>query len=594
MENKNAVLGVENSLTSQYWAAREASPELVSEIIRQTYLPEVVARLLAIRGVNPEDVQFFLEPTFKEHLPDPYILKDMEKAVKRIVKAIRSNEKIGIFGDYDVDGATSSAVLSQFLDDISDCDIQTRIPERSEGYGPTIQAMKDFVAADVSLIITVDNGTTAFEALEPIAEQGTDILVVDHHEPDVVLPKVCAVVNPKRLDEPVNNPCRHMAAVGVVFMLIVAINRLLREKGWYDDGRKEPDLMRWLDMVALGTVCDVVQLRGLNRLFVKSGLSHMARRENKGLCVLSDISRIKEKPSAYHLGFVIGPRLNACGRIGKADLGLKLLCAKDEAEATDIAKKLDELNVIRRQMCEEIYKQALMLVESKDKAESIIFVHGKDWHAGVIGIIAGRMKERYKVPALVMSVEGETTRGSGRSVAGMDLGAAVLAAKEKGILIYGGGHAMAAGFTIKTDRLDEFKDFLIDYFKTHQPKEEKDNAYLIDSIVDIGAVSWSLVEKLTAMEPFGEGNPEPRFALADVAVASAYPVGSGHITCSFIGRNGRSRLRGIAFRAADSILGTTLLNHKGALFHIAGYIRPDTYRGEGNVQFIIEDIAIAN
>lgn len=375
-------------------------------------------------------------------------------------------------------------------------------------------------------------------------------------------------------------------------MTIIAVNRLLREKGFYTD-RTEPNLMQFLDLVALGTVCDVVALRGLNRLFVKSGLNTMAQRKNKGLCVLSDLANIKEKPSAYHLGFVIGPRLNACGRIGEASLGMKLLCAADETEAAEIAGRLDELNTIRRQMCEEIYKQAIAQIERAEARESIAFVYGKDWHAGVVGIIAGRLKERYNVPSLVMSQDGDELRGSGRSVAGADLGAAVLAAKEKGILTTGGGHAMAAGFSLKTEKADEFKNFLIDYFETHRQGQERPADYLIDSVVDIGAVSGRLLETLNAMEPFGEGNPEPRFAIPDVAVSSVRVVGSGHVSCSFVGRNGKTRLRAIAFRAADSIVGCSLLNHKGALFHVAGYIRPDTFRGGDNVQFIIEDLALA-
>ena len=588
---QKAVLGVENSLTSQFWAAHEVNPESVAAIARTANVPEIVARLLAVRQVTPENALFFLTPSFINLLPDPYILRDMEKAAERIAAAVINKEKIAVFGDYDVDGATSSAVMVRFLK-MLDGDVIVRIPEREEGYGPGEKAMREFVEAGVSLTITVDCGTTAFEPLGFLTKQGKDVIVIDHHEPDVTLPDVYAVVNPKRLDEPTDNPCRQMAAVGVVFMTIVAVNRLLREKGYYAN-RTEPNLMQFLDLVALGTVCDVVALRGLNRLFVKSGLAAMAQRRNKGLCVLSDLAHIKEKPSAYHLGFVLGPRLNACGRIGEASLGTKLLCASDEAEAMEIARHLDELNTIRRQMCEDIYKQAIAQMERTTEADKIAFVCGKGWHSGVVGIIAGRLKERYNIPSLVMSQNEDELRGSGRSVAGVDLGAAVLAAKEKGILITGGGHAMAAGFSLKTEKADEFKNFLIDYFETHKHGQEQPADYRIDSVIDIGAVSGRLLETLNAMEPFGEGNPEPRFAIPDIAVSSARIVGSGHISCSFVGRNGKTRLRAIAFRAADSIIGCSLLNHKGALFHAAGYIRPDTFRGGDHVQFVIEDLALA-
>ena len=587
-----AVLGVENSLTSQFWSAREVESDVIEAIVRTAHVPEVVARLLAVRHVTPENVSFFLSPSFKRHLPDPYILRDMEKAAKRICEALINKEKIGIFGDYDVDGATSSAVMTQFLKNLGG-NVTVRIPEREEGYGPSLKAMQEFMEAGITLLITVDCGMTAFEPLGFLTKQGKDVVVIDHHEPDVSLPDVYAVINPKRLDEPLDNPCRQMAAVGVVFMTIVAVNRLLREKGFYAD-KPEPNLMQFLDLVALGTVCDVVALRGLNRLFVKSGLATMAQRKNKGLCVLSDLANIKEKPSAYHLGFVIGPRLNACGRIGDASLGMKLLCAADEAEAVRIAKSLDELNIIRRQMCEDIYKQAIAQMERAQTQENIAFVYGKDWHSGVVGIIAGRLKERYNGPSVVMTRQGDELRGSGRSVVGSDLGAAVLAAKEKGILMTGGGHAMAAGFSLKAEKAEEFKNFLIDYFETHRQEQERPADYLIDSVIDIGAVSGNLLETLNAMEPFGEGNPEPRFAIPDVAVSSVRIVGSGHVSCSFVGRNGRSRLRAIAFRAADSIIGCSLLNHKGNLFHVAGYIRPDTFHGGDNVQFIIEDLAQAS
>ena len=345
---KEAALGVEKSLTSQFWVAQEVPTDVVAEIVRTSGGPEIVARLLALRQVKPENVSFFLQPSFRNHLPDPYVLRDMEKAAERIAQAVLHKEKIGVFGDYDVDGATSSAVLTQFLSELG-ADIVTRIPEREEGYGPSEIAMREFIGAGVSLVITVDCGTSAFDELALLTRQKIDVVVIDHHEPDVRLPEVTAVVNPKRLDEPLDNPCRQMAAVGVVFMTVIAVNRLLREKKFYAQV-PEPKLMDFLDLVALGTVCDVMALRGLNRLFVKTGLSVMAQRKNKGLSVLSDLSKIRNKPTAYHLGFVIGPRLNACGRIGSASLGMKLLCAEDETEAAAIAGQLEELNALRRQM----------------------------------------------------------------------------------------------------------------------------------------------------------------------------------------------------------------------------------------------------
>ena len=589
---KSAVLGVESSLTSQFWAIKDASADVVAEIVRTAGVSEAVARLLAARSVKPEEVSFFLHPSFRYHLPDPYILRDMEKAAERIVKAVLNKEKIGIFGDYDVDGATSSALLTLFLKNVG-ADIVARIPERDEGYGPGETAMREFVEEGVSLVVTVDCGTTAFDPLNFLTKEKIDVVVIDHHEPDVRLPEVTAVVNPKRLDEPADNPCVQMAAVGVVFMTVIAVNRLLREKGFYRQ-RPEPNLMDYLDLVALGTVCDVMALRGLNRLFVKSGLSVIASGKNVGLKALCQVSKVKGKPTTYHLGFLLGPRMNACGRIGEASLGMKLLCATEGDKATEIALHLEELNVLRRQMCEEIYKQAIGMIESAPAEDMpFIFVCGKEWHPGVIGIIAGKLKERYHVPALVMTLEEDELRGSGRSVEGKDLGAAVLAAKEKGILTAGGGHMLAAGFALKLERAEEFKAFLKEYFETHTVETASAPSYQIDSVIDIGAVNGGLLQTLTEMEPFGEGNPEPRFAIPEVGFSSVRIVGNGHISCLLVGRNGKSRIKAIAFGAADSVIGTAMLNHQGALFHVSGYIREDSFRGEGNAQFIIEDLAPA-
>ena len=586
-----AVLGVEQSLTAQRWVARETSDDIVAAIVRTGSVSETVARLLAGRGVAPENVDFYLTPTFRNHLPDPLILKQAGTAAERIAAAVMNGEKTAIFGDYDVDGATSSSLMYRFLRAVGVRDVLVRIPERDEGYGPTPEAFADFAAQGVGLIITVDCGTTAFDAMAAAGK--TDVVVIDHHEPDASLPAVAALVNPKRLDEPLDHPCRNMAAVGVVFMVLIAVNRVLREKKWYSADRPEPDLRQWLDLVALGTVCDVVALRGLNRLFVKAGLNRMAQGGNAGIAAMGRVSKIKYPPTTYHLGFVFGPRLNACGRIGQSSLGARLLCEDDAAKAEEIALSLEKLNDARRELCEDVYKQAIGQIESKTQPQTIVFASGEGWHPGIVGIIAGRLKERYNLPALVAAVENGEARGSGRSVAGFDLGAAVLTAKEQGILTTGGGHTLAAGFSCKADKLDEFKAFLEKRFAAQASAETVNADYVVDSVIDIGAATWDLVQTLTAMEPFGEGNPEPRLAMADVAVASARTVGQGHVSCRFVGRNGRTSVRAIAYRAVDSAIGAALLNAKGRMFHVVGHLQADTFRGEGNVQFIIEDLAVA-
>lgn len=585
------VLGVERSLSAQRWVARDVRDDTVAAIVRAGSVSETVARLLAGRGVEPGNVDFYLSPTFRSHLPDPLILKQAGAAAERIAAAVMNGEKTAIFGDYDVDGATSSSLLYRFLRAVGLNDVTVRIPEREEGYGPTPEAFAAFKAQGATLIVTVDCGTTAFEAMA--AADGIDVVVIDHHEPDATLPSVRALVNPKRLDESADQPCRDMAAVGVVFMVLIAVNRVLREKGWYSAARPEPDLRQWLDLVALGTVCDVMPLRGLNRLFVKTGLKRMAQEGNAGIAALGRVAKIKKPLTAYHLGFVFGPRLNACGRIGRSELGMRLLCEDDPAEAEKIALKLEELNALRREMCEDVYKQAIGQVESRTAPQTVVFATGENWHSGVVGIIAGRLKERYNLPALVAAVKDGEAHGSGRSVEGFDLGAAVLTAKEQGILTSGGGHTLAAGFSCKEDRLDDFKAFLEKRFTEQAPAEAVAAECVVDCVIDIGAANWSLVQTIGAMEPFGEGNPEPRLAMADVAVASSTTVGQGHVACRLVGRNGRSSVRAIAYRSVDSDIGKALLNAKGQMFHVAGYLHPDTFRGTENVQFIIEDLAPA-
>ncbi len=587
----DALFGVEKSLNSLFWAQKQTPEDLVSAIARRNDLPLAVARVLASRGLEPDQVPVFLNPTFKTLLPDPYTLKDMQKAAERIAKAIADKEKIAIFGDYDVDGATSSCVLSQYLNMVCDNEVVVRIPERDEGYGPTKEAMGAFVESGATLIVTVDCGTTAFEAFDPF-KNAADIVVVDHHEPDISLPDVHAVVNPKRLDEPADCPCREMAAVGVVFLLVVALNRLLREQGYFTKDRPEPDIRKLLDLVALGTVCDVMKLRGVNRLFVKSGLHYIGARSNNGICALSDKLGLKKSPTSYDIGFSFGPRLNAAGRIGKSDLGYRLLSSKTPAEAKALADKLDELNGMRRDMCAQAFVEAIEMVE-KNEPKPFVFVCGKDWHAGIIGIIAGKLKDRYNMPALVMAHDKDMIHGSARSVSKLNIGEAVMAGVERGVLERGGGHAMAAGFSLKAENLREFEDFLTEYVRLHTSSNDlTDNIYWVDGILDLGAVSADFVEKMTCLEPFGEGNPEPRFAVPNVAVSYARLLKFGNIACTLKNLSGQT-IRAIAFRAADTLLGQKLLASKGELMHMTGCVREDLYSGKGQAQFVIEDAAFA-
>ena len=592
----NALLDVEKSLNDACWALKDADEGLVRDIARQNGLSFAVARLLAVRGLSPDTVPVFLQPSFKALLPEPYLLKDMEAAAKRLAAAVTAHEKIAVFGDYDVDGETSSAVMKRYLNAVCDNDVTVRIPERDDGYGPTASAMEKFVEQGAKLIVTVDCGTTAFDAFAAV-ENKADVIVVDHHEPDASLPKVYAVVNPKRLDEPEDNPCRTMAAVGVVFLLVVALNRLLRQQGWFSADRPEPDIRFLLDLVALGTVCDVMKLQGVNRLYVKAGLAYLAGRHNKGLAVLSELAGVKGEPDSFQIGFYLGPRLNACGRIGRADLAFRLLCARDEREARDIAETLNTLNDQRRDMCAHALKQALEEIEKRPEEKPYIFIRGEAWHTGIVGIIAGRLKDRYKLPALVMTNDKDDPdmlHGSGRSVSGVNLGEAVIAAVEQGILERGGGHAMAAGFSVRRDNVQKFDEFFGKYLETHaEPEKLFDRTVCADALLDTNAVTPDFLAELKTMEPFGEGNPPPRFVLPNVAVTSVRVLKNGNISC-LLKTNGAGRaVRAIAFKAVDTGLGVALMQNKGELMHFLGTVREDFYSGRGQGQFIIEDAAMA-
>ncbi len=588
------VLGVEDSLSHRSWVYRENDEKTIEMLMQKYDLPEILARILVARHVDSHLIDAFLNPTLKRQLPEPCLLKDMQKAVDRIADSIIRNEKIGIMGDYDVDGATSSALLKLFLKSIH---IKTRvfIPDRDDGYGPNAKEMQKFYDDKIRLVVTVDCGMTAFEPIDFGTNLGLDVIILDHHEPEKKLPNAYAVVNPKRLDEPKDHPCHSLAAVGVVFLTVVALNRTLRERGFYKD-KQEPDLKQWLDLVAFGTVCDVVPLRGVNRLFVKTGIKQIANRKNIGLTALSDIAKISEKIGAYHLGYILGPRVNAGGRVGKSDLGMKLLSTFDETEAIQLASELEELNILRRNIETDVLESAILQAEtSLEKGLPFILVKGNNWHQGVVGIVAGRLKEKYNLPSFVLSIEGDDVKGSSRSIPGIDLGALVIEALNKGILARGGGHPMAAGFSLNKNKIDEFEAFLKSFI---EPKmlhlEDTSNILEVDGILDILAVHVDLLDKLQQLEPYGEGNPEPRFVIHDVKIKKTILTNNGHIICKLSGRNG-GHLDAVSFRSKDTEMGHILLSHKPEqLFHFAGSLRLDTWNGKNKVQLFIHDACLAS
>jgi len=591
IDSEASVTGVlvERSVTGKRWVLRDVDDRTGMALSQRLGVPEIVGRVMAARGIGIDEAEAFLDPTLRDALPDPAVLEDMTRAAERLAAAICDGESIAVFGDYDVDGATSSALLARFLSALG-VPARIYIPDRiAEGYGPTSPAMLRLNAEGADLVITVDCGTTAFAPLEAAADAGLDVIVVDHHVAEPALPRAIAVVNPNRLDDTSGQGT--LAAVGVTFLLTVATNRVLRDIGWYESsGRREPDLLGLLDLVALGTVCDVVPLTGLNRAFVSQGLKVMGKRRNPGLVALSDVARVDSKLTEYHAGFLLGPRVNAGGRVGEAGLGARLLMTKDSGEALELAQKLDGWNAERREIEAQVLDEAIAQVEGSDLSAAMIVAAGEGWHPGVIGIVAGRLKERFNRPAFVIGFEGKEGKGSGRSVEGVDLGSAVISARQAGLLINGGGHKMAAGLTVARDKLDALRDFLEERVAAEVARNAVIPTLRLDGELALSGVQPDFVAALERLAPFGSGNSEPRFALTNVRVAKADVVGAGHVRC-FLVDNAGGRLKAIAFRALGEPLGDALLDKSGLGLCLAGKLRPDNWQGREDVQLIIDDAA---
>ena len=585
------VFGVDRSICGRRWRLRAADGLEGQAVAERLALPEIVGRLLAQRGIDHNDAPGFLAPRLREQLPDPSHLRDMEVAAARLVRAVREGETIAVFGDYDVDGATSAALLLRFFAAVGG---RTRVyvPDRlREGYGPNTPALLRLYAEGARVVVTVDCGTNAHLPLAEVAAAGLEVIVVDHHVAEPLLPRAAAIVNPNRLDE--ESPHGALAAVGVAFLLVVAVNRALRRAGWYARGRAEPDLMGWLDLVALGTVCDVVPLAGLNRAFVAQGIKVARRNANPGLAALAAIAGVSEPLDAYHLGFVFGPRVNAGGRVGAADLGARLLATDDPALAADLAQRLDAHNRERRDIETRTLEAAIAMVEEAAQPPALVFAAATDWHPGVIGIVASRLKERYERPACVVALGDGIGRGSGRSIAGLPLGPAVIAARQAGLLINGGGHAMAAGFTVAAERLDALREFLVERLGDGLDRGRLVPELRVDAALSLGAAQAELISHIEQLAPFGAGNPEPRFVLPAVRVVHTEAVGNGHLRCTLANPLDTARLRAIAFRTVGTPLGQFLAETRGAAVHVAGHLRRDTWRGGDAVQLLIDDAAPA-
>ncbi|WP_441241947.1 single-stranded-DNA-specific exonuclease RecJ [Tardiphaga sp. 768_D3_N2_1] len=595
VESQQAFLGVTESATGRIWRDRvdQRGAARALAMVQRFQLPEMLARVIAGRNIELDAVEDFLDPTIRKLMPDPFTITQMEAAAKRIADAAQRREKVAIFGDYDVDGATSSALLAWHLRHCG-LDPQIHIPDRIfEGYGPNVDAIKMLAGKGATLLVTVDCGTTSFEPLAEAKKLGMSVVVIDHHQTGEELPDVDAVVNPNRLDD--ISGLGHLAAVGLALITLVAVNRELRKRGFWTAGMPEPDLLGMLHHVALGTVADVAPLIGLNRAFVAKGLIALRRRDHVGHTALMDVARLNGPPEAWHLGFMLGPRINAGGRIGRADLGVRLLLEGDISEAAKIAAELDRLNIERRAIEQAAEAQAeaeaLASLGLEDKG-SVIVTASEGWHPGVVGLVASRLKEKFARPAFAIALEpGGIGTGSGRSISGVDLGKAVRQAVADGLLMKGGGHAMAAGVTLRKERLGEFRAYIESALAADVGKSRNEKELFIDGAVTARGVTTDLVNTLNRAGPFGQANPEPVIALPAHQLAYVDEVGQAHLRLRFKASDG-AMVNGIAFRSVGQKLGNALQELRGQPVHVAGSLTVDRWQGAERVQMRVIDVAV--
>jgi single-stranded-DNA-specific exonuclease len=594
VESSSYFLDVESSALGRPWRARlDGAGEMRALAIAQVGgQDELIARVLAGRGVAPEGVERFLDPTLRDLMPDPFVLTDMPAATERLRTAVERSERVAIFGDYDVDGACSAALVSQYLEACG-CETIVHIPDRvTEGYGPNVEAMARFAAMGASLVVTVDCGAMSHEPFAEALRLGLDVVVFDHHQAPESLPSALALVDPNREDD--LSGLGHLSAAGVSFLALVALNRALRETGFWN-GRMAPDLRLSLDLVALATVADVVPLTGLNRAFVVKGLQVMRQRRRPGLAALFDVAGADGAPQPYHLGFLIGPRINAGGRIGDAALGARLLKTADDLEARDIAAELDRLNRARQQIevaaLAEAEAEALAAVGLEERGAAVV-VAGEAWPPGVVGLLAARLKERFDRPAFALALAGDHAVGSGRSIPGVDLGRTVRAAVEAGLLVKGGGHAMAAGVTLDRRRLGDLRAFLEERLAAPVAAARAGASLSVDAALTAAGATPELVRRLEAAGPYGSGNPEPLFVLPRHRLADVMPVGADHLLVRAVAIDG-STLDAVAFRSVGKKLGAALTRLRGASVHLAGTLGLNRYRGRERAQLRVVDVAEA-
>ena len=577
------------SVSSKSWILKKYNQDDVAFFKDNYSLDEITSKLLSIRNIKKEEVEGFLNPSIKNFLPNPNILNDMKKSSKKVLEIINKNFRIGIFGDYDVDGASATALLGNYFSTLG-TDYLTYIPDRKkEGYGPSITAFKYFIENKIKLIFTVDCGTLSFEAMEYAKNNKVDVIVLDHHQSEINLPNAHSIVNPNRLDD--KSDLKYLCAAGVTFMFLVALNKELRSINWFKyKNIEEPNLIEYLDLVALGTICDVVPLIGLNRAIVAQGLKILKTKKNLGLKTLLNICGIETHPNIYHLGYILGPRINAGGRVGKSSHGANLLLNTNPKEVFKIATELDQFNKERQYL----EKDVLDKIQKKIKintSEPVIIISGKNFHEGVIGIVAARIKDKFNKPVIIISIENDLGKASARSIVGFDIGSVIIAATQENILIKGGGHKMAGGFTIKVDQIEKFKKFIFNKFSKLNQNLTKQRPLYFDSVIAPTAINLEFYNKVNTLAPFGSGNPEPKFVIENLKTLNHRIIKEKHIKSILLGADGSS-IRTIAFNSVDNEIGTYLLKKDNKLFNIVGKLSLNEWRGQSNVEFIIDDISV--
>ena len=577
------------SVSGKKWSLKKFNEEDVIFFKENFFLDHIISKLLSIRGVPREEVELFLNPSLKNILPNPEILKDMNKATNKVFDNISKKKKLGIFGDYDVDGASSTALLGNFFKKINH-PYEIYIPDRkTEGYGPSKEGLKKLIDLNVGLIFTVDCGTMSFEPINYANNKQVDIIVLDHHQSEIKLPDAHSIVNPNRYDDESN--LKYLCASGVCFMFLISLNKKLREEGWYIHNKiKEPNLLEFLDLVSLGTICDVVPLIGLNRALVKQGLKILNLKKNLGIKALLDICGIETNLSTYHLGYMIGPRINAGGRVGKCSHGANLLMNSEPKKIFQIASELEQFNKERKILESNLLSAVLNLTLEKNK-DPVLILDGENWHEGIIGIIASKIKDKFNKPTIIVSTKNGVGKASARSIVGFDIGSAIISAVQKKLLIKGGGHKMAGGFSLKMSNLNDFKKFIFNKFNQFQNKNFLDKIFYIDSEISPSALNINFYENLEKLAPFGSGNPEPRFVIEDLKVIKSKIVGEKHVKSILLAKDGSS-ISSICFNCLDNEIGQFLINNNKDFFSIVGKLSLNEWKGKKNVEFIIDDISV--